>query len=104
MSKFYEKAYEFDEFETEDYMIALQLQMQMDVDDDVKIEKEDKKNVNKQLACSPVSSTQLTDPQWDLIDPCPDIRAMFVEFNKKYFWNSLGSCLVLAYFICERAE
>lgn len=98
MSKFYEKAYEFDEFETEDYMIALQLQMQMDVyadDDDVKIERDEKNDYNnKQLVGSPLSSTQLTDPQWDLIDPCPDIRAMFVEFNKKYFWNSLGSCLV----------
>ena len=36
----------------------------------------------------------LNDPELDLIDPCPDIRAMFVEFDKKYFFSRLGSCLV----------
>lgn len=38
--------------------------------------------------------TNLNDPTWELIDPCPDIRAMFQEFDKLYFWNRLGSCIV----------
>ncbi|RMZ93712.1 sprT-like domain-containing Spartan [Brachionus plicatilis] len=39
-------------------------------------------------------SSNLNDPTWELIDPCPDIRAMFLEFDKLYFWNRLGSCIV----------
>uniref|UniRef100_A0A1I7YH07 Transposase n=1 Tax=Steinernema glaseri TaxID=37863 RepID=A0A1I7YH07_9BILA len=36
----------------------------------------------------------LTDPQWELIDPTPDIFAMFVQFDRRFFWNSLGRCEV----------
>lgn len=29
------------------------------------------------------------DPEWELLDPNPDARALFMEFNKKYFWGKL---------------
>ena len=32
----------------------------------------------------------IVDPQWELLDPNPDARAMFLEFNKKYFWGKLS--------------
>ncbi|KAK0412001.1 hypothetical protein QR680_005973 [Steinernema hermaphroditum] len=34
----------------------------------------------------------LVDPKWELIDPTPDIFAMFVQFDQRFFWNSLGRC------------
>lgn len=78
-----------------DYMLALQLQMQIELDDS------EKKVDKSSTSLSPVKTKEITnktepcvDPQWELIDPCPDIRAMFMEFDKKYFWNSLGSCVV----------
>ena len=33
----------------------------------------------------------IVDKRWDLIDPTPDIRALFVEFNRKYFWSTLDT-------------
>lgn len=74
----------------QDYMLALQLQMQYE---EGGAEQSSKQNEYK----SPVKTSipqPINDPQWDLIDPCPDIRAMFQEFDKKYFWNTLGSCIV----------
>ena len=97
-------AYEFDEFDDidgtkkDDYMLALQLQMQIENSDNDEPKKEPKKAADKSsplnlerklLACS-----SSNDPEWDLIDPCPDIRALFQEYDKKYFWNRLGSCIV----------
>ena len=78
-----------------DYLLALQLQIQLANDD----EEDSPKSANKssQLLVSPrsaIKSDPIGDPQWDLIDPCPDIRALFQEFDKKYFWNTLGSCIV----------
>jgi len=41
-----------------------------------------------------LKKVNLADPEYDLIDPNPDIRALFQEFDKKYFWSKLGSCIV----------
>ena len=35
--------------------------------------------------------TNLLDPEWEVIDPNPDIHALFVEFDKRFFWSSLGA-------------
>lgn len=32
----------------------------------------------------------VVDPSWETIDPNPDIHAMFVAFNKRFFWGKLG--------------
>ena len=81
--------------DNQDYLLALQLQIQFANDDEESPKKERQKFT--QLIASPrsgIKSDPIGDPQWDLIDPCPDIRALFQEFDKKYFWNSLGSCIV----------
>jgi hypothetical protein len=83
-----------DEFENEDYMLALQLQMQMDEDDESSNDSKKEKVDNYAIKSYTNSDIDMLDPQWELIDPSPDIRAMFQEFDKKYFWNSLGSCIV----------
>lgn len=33
--------------------------------------------------------------EFELLDPHPDIRALFVQFDKEYFWSSLGAVEVL---------
>lgn len=33
----------------------------------------------------------IVDQSWDLIDPTPDLRALFLEFNQRYFWGALES-------------
>ncbi|CAG0919113.1 unnamed protein product [Notodromas monacha] len=33
----------------------------------------------------------LIDPEWELIDPNPDIFSLFGEFNKRFFWGALFS-------------
>ncbi|XP_063299458.1 DNA-dependent metalloprotease SPRTN [Pelobates fuscus] len=31
----------------------------------------------------------VVDPTWELLDPSPDIRALFMQFNDKFFWGKL---------------
>ncbi|CAL8101821.1 unnamed protein product [Calicophoron daubneyi] len=35
------------------------------------------------------NSTSLVDPIWESLDPCPDVRALFAEFNKSFFYSKL---------------
>lgn len=35
-------------------------------------------------------SRSVVDSDWELIDPTPDVLALFQEFNKKYFWERLN--------------
>ena len=72
----------------EDYALALQLQEQFDNENavfitDSVVTRPDspKKSVN-----SPV---KLGDDKWEMIDPNPDARTLFVEFDNKYFWGKL---------------
>ena len=38
--------------------------------------------------------TSIVDQSWETIDPTPDVRAMFLSFNDKYFWGKLAGCEV----------
>lgn len=69
-----------------DFILALQIQMQMDDDDN----KPSVVEVKKPVLSAPQKS--LSDPEWELIDPCPDVHSLFVEFDRRYFWSRLGSC------------
>ena len=33
----------------------------------------------------------LVDPIWELIDPNPDARDLFLQFNDRYFWGKLSA-------------
>jgi predicted SprT family Zn-dependent metalloprotease len=98
LSKIYElKDLDFDGLdEDNDFMIALQIQMQLDNESEDHESNPDKSISLKSQSHMPPSliGRNLHDPEWDYIDPCPDIRAMFQEFDKLYFWNRLGSCIV----------
>ena len=36
----------------------------------------------------------LTDPQAELLDPSPDLHAMFVAFDYQFFNGTLGRCVI----------
>jgi len=97
-----------------DFALALQLQAQFDAENSIKIggsgsdddaditvlttqplfEQRDEPKwptVSSQTVSRPGAHTSMSliDPSWDLIDPNPDARALFIEFNKKYFWGKL---------------
>nr|XP_002125958.1 sprT-like domain-containing protein Spartan [Ciona intestinalis] len=66
-----------------DYQLALSLQQQFMEDD-----------FNTNASSSTASSskqgpTNIVDPQWELIDPNPNVFALFQEFNKQFFWKRL---------------
>lgn len=77
----------------QDYLMALQLQMADLQDEDWKAEADADDDIVTQLIVSP-RAENLTDPEYDLVDPCPDIHALFQEYDKKYFWSKLGSCVL----------
>ena len=33
-------------------------------------------------------------PEWEDLDPTPDLQAMFLQFNDKFFWGKLAACEV----------
>ena len=79
-------------FNDQDYLIALQIQYDLDNDENLDKSKDEKQTGNKQLEMPP--DKHLVNPEWELIDPNPDIRALFQEYDKKYFYSRLGSCIV----------
>ena len=36
----------------------------------------------------------LCSSEWETIDPNPDIHALFLQFDERFFWNSLGSVVL----------
>ncbi|RZF36723.1 hypothetical protein LSTR_LSTR005036 [Laodelphax striatellus] len=38
-----------------------------------------------------LKSSSLVDPEWEIIDPTPDIHTLFITFNKRFFWGALES-------------
>jgi hypothetical protein len=42
----------------------------------------------------PTTSSSLVDPNWELIDPTPDIHALFIAFDAQYFDGALIGCEV----------
>ncbi|XP_028295311.1 DNA-dependent metalloprotease SPRTN isoform X2 [Gouania willdenowi] len=40
----------------------------------------------------PERPLSIVDESWEILDPNPDVRAMFLEFNNRFFWGKL-SCV-----------
>jgi predicted SprT family Zn-dependent metalloprotease len=77
----------------QDYLIALQIQFDLEENDF----EEEKSHKNNDLAKSGKIESpdkHLLNPELEFIDPNPDIRALFQDYDKKYFYNRLGSCIV----------
>lgn len=69
----------------EDYALALSLQEQFLAVNNVSAETSSTKRKNP---------TSIVDDCWETIDPTPDIRDLFVQFNNLYFDSKLSSCEV----------
>lgn len=41
-------------------------------------------------AAQPERPLSIVDESWEMLDPNPDIRAMFLEFNDMFFWGKLS--------------
>ena len=46
------------------------------------------------ITSKPLPSMSPVDPEWETLDPNPDLHSLFVEFNTAYFWGRLFSCEV----------
>lgn len=38
----------------------------------------------------PERPLSIVDSSWETLDPSPDVRAMFLEFNDSFFWGKLS--------------
>lgn len=39
---------------------------------------------------APERPLSIVDESWEMLDPNPDVRAMFLEFNDMFFWGKLS--------------
>ncbi|XP_051909241.1 DNA-dependent metalloprotease SPRTN isoform X1 [Hippocampus zosterae] len=60
--------------------LALQLQEQFDND----------ANDRPLVPWKPERPLSVVDASWETLDPTPDVRAMFLEFNDRFFWGKLS--------------
>ncbi|XP_034018414.1 sprT-like domain-containing protein Spartan [Thalassophryne amazonica] len=80
----------------EDFLLALQLQEQFDNEyasssfssngfEETDFGRSSKRQ--KVVACGPLS---IVDETWEMLDPSPDVRALFLDFNDRFFWGKLS--------------
>lgn len=84
----------------EDFLLALQLQEQFDNEVAGSVWSDDNSAsypLNKKRkveSCSrPVQPERplcIVDESWEMLDPNPDVRAMFLHFNDMFFWGKLS--------------
>lgn len=74
--------------ENDDLAYALSLQEELDQE-----QNEEKPNHNFAVSSSSKLSAPVSvvDDSWELIDPIPDVRQLFLQFNDVYFKGLLGS-------------
>ncbi|XP_073672705.1 DNA-dependent metalloprotease SPRTN [Garra rufa] len=90
--------------EDEDFLLALRLQEQFNQetasagwsDEDCPSSK--KRKIDSSGLMDVISYSQprperpmsIVDESWEMLDPNPDVRAMFLQFNEKFFWGKLS--------------
>ncbi|TFK08552.1 ganglioside-induced differentiation-associated protein 1-like 1 [Platysternon megacephalum] len=76
-----------------DFLLALRLQAQWE---------EEEEAAAVAAACSesppgssaPTRPLSVVDEAWELLDPSPDVRGLFVQFNETLFWGKLAAVAV----------
>ncbi|XP_043075291.1 DNA-dependent metalloprotease SPRTN [Puntigrus tetrazona] len=92
--------------ENDDFLLALRLQEQFDqetatagwTDEDCPSSKKRRidssesglMDVIPYSQPSPERPLSIVDESWETLDPSPDVRAMFLQFNDKFFWGKLS--------------
>ncbi|KAM4632791.1 DNA-dependent metalloprotease SPRTN [Polymixia lowei] len=96
----------------QDFLLAIQLQEQFDNEYDASVfsstrfddsdfgQSSKKRRVESggssgvgptsQPAAHPERPMSVVDESWEILDPSPDVRAMFLEFNDMFFWGKLS--------------
>ena len=69
----------------EDYALAVSLQ-----DDILALDNE----ISTTSSRKRQHPTSIVDDCWETIDPTPDIRELFLQFNDTYFYGKLSCCEV----------
>ncbi|XP_062895922.1 DNA-dependent metalloprotease SPRTN [Mobula hypostoma] len=67
-----------------DLLLALQLQAAWEAEDAGVAE------VGRARPAEPHGSLSVVDGSWELIDPNPDLRGLFLQFNDMFFWGRLA--------------
>ena len=77
---------------SEDDDLAYALSLQQELDQEINEEKSSydyaASSSSKLASATPVS---VVDDSWELIDPIPDVRQLFLQFNDVYFNGLLAS-------------
>ena len=77
---------------SEDVDLAYALSLQEELDKEQKKEESSYfKSVIPFTSNMNVAPVSVVDESWELIDPIPDIRQLFLQFNDVYFKGRLGS-------------
>ncbi|KPP73725.1 sprT-like domain-containing protein Spartan-like [Scleropages formosus] len=90
----------------EDFLLALQLQEQFDQEASASSSSSSEHSSNKKRRVAPDEARiipyagggslhperplSIVDESWELLDPNPDVRAMFLAFNDMFFWGKLS--------------
>ncbi|XP_034256062.1 sprT-like domain-containing protein Spartan [Thrips palmi] len=73
----------------EDYQLALLLQNEFNDEDRPEMIQEQWNSKEVQKRNNDKKTESLVDPQWEFIDPTPDIHVLFLQFNDRFFWGKL---------------
>lgn len=90
----------------EDFLLAIQLQEQFNYEASINSTNDDnsygqttkKRKVESSSdvipysrpSIAPEKPMSIVDESWETLDPIPDVRAMFLEFNDTFFWGKLS--------------
>ena len=81
----------------DDEALAIALSLQLEEDSLMAAEKDgfelitSPKLSHKRIKQENTSKLALSDPQWETIDPTPNIHTLFLEFNDEFFWGKLSA-------------
>lgn len=76
---------------SEDVDLAYALSLQEELDREEKHKESSYKSVVPSSSSKNAAPVSVVDESWELIDPIPDIRQLFLQFNDVYFKGLLGS-------------
>ena len=75
------------ENEDEDFALALKLFGELNQEEDSENQAKPSWTENK----NNTKNLSIVDPSWELIDPVPNIRELFIQFNMAFFEGMLSS-------------
>lgn len=84
------KRFKAEDRQGSDYMLALKLQEQFAQESKAESVKQVKpRGVRGQSSKGDKLPASVVDPEWEVLDPIPDIHSLFLQFNCEFFWGAL---------------